>query len=190
MDLQFLTFPKLSLTIFTTDSLIYHITIPNFYDYIDRDLHKFDTSDFPPHNIYGIPLANKKVLGLMKDECNGKIMTEFIGLRSKSYAYKIFEEKSEKKKAKGVKSSTLRKITFEDYKQCLFEFKNLEKYQNLIQSKKQEVYTIKQQKVALSWHDDKRMFLLGTTDTLPWGYKNRTCEPMEVDERDEKCIKN
>ena len=82
--------------------LIYQITVPNVYDYIKRDLHKFDTSDYSPNNIYRIPLVNKKILGLIKDECNGKMISEFVGLRSKLYAYKVLGEEREKKKAKGV----------------------------------------------------------------------------------------
>ena len=67
---------------------------------------------------------NKKVIGLMKDELGGKVMKEFISLRPKMYSYRV--GKTEPKKCKGIKKCVVKKIiTFDDYKNCLFEGRNL-----------------------------------------------------------------
>ena len=44
-----------------------------------------------------------KVIGLMKDELGGKIMTKLVGLRAKTYSY-LIDGCREDKKAKGTKS--------------------------------------------------------------------------------------
>ena len=46
---------------------------------------------------------NKKIIGLVKGELGGKIMTKFVGLRAKNYSY-LTDDGSEEKKAKGRKS--------------------------------------------------------------------------------------
>ena len=95
----------------------------------------------------------------MKDENNGKIMTEFVGLRSNLYSFKVQGNKEVKRKAKGVKGPILKTIAFDDYKQSLFFYQNLVKSQFMIRTKKHQVHTIQQNKVVLSWQDDKRMLL-------------------------------
>ena len=145
------TFGKKAKLMYTdTDSLSYRFNVPDIYDYIKCDLTTFDTCDYLSDNIYEILLVNKKVLGLMKDENNGIIMTELVGLRAKLYACKILDEDKDKKHAKGIRGSALRIINFDDYKQCLFERKNLFKDQHLIQSRKHEVHTVLHRKLSLS----------------------------------------
>lgn len=152
-----------------TDSLIYNFLDKDIYELIKKYIHKFDTSNYEENNIYNIPLENKKKIGLMKDECGGSIISEFVGLRAKLYAYKMLNNSS-KKKAKGVVEPTLRNITFEDYRYCLFEHIPVRGDQHIIQSKNHDIYTVKQNKLILSHNDDKRMiYPPPTTSTMPWG---------------------
>ena len=61
----------------------------------------------------------KEIIGLMKDELGGKIMTKFVGLRAKTYSY-LIDDGSEDKKAKGTKMCVIkRKLKFQNYKNCL-----------------------------------------------------------------------
>ena len=60
-----------------------------------------------------------KVIGLMKDELGGQIMTKFVGLGAKTYSY-VIDGDSKDKKAKGTKKCVKkRKLKFESYKNCL-----------------------------------------------------------------------
>ena len=64
---------------------------------------KFDTSNFE----IGRPLPkgkNKKVIGLMKDELDGQIMKEFVGLRAITHSYLKENNDEDIKKKKTQKS--------------------------------------------------------------------------------------
>lgn len=153
-----------------TDSLIYNFLNFNIYEVMKKDINKFDTSDYPEDNIFKMPRVNKKIIGLMKDELNGQIMTHFVGLRSKMYSYKILN-KMEGKRAKGVSGAVMKSINFNDYKNCLFNNSTITREQSNITSIHHEVFTMKRDKLTLSPHDDKRVVNYLFTDTFPWGYK-------------------
>lgn len=157
-----------------TDSFIYTICCDDFYNDMKADIHKYDTSDYADKNAYKMPQVNKKVPGLMKDENNGKCMTEFVGLRAKMYSIRV-DNKDAIKKAKGVKKYVLnKKICFDDYLRCIRNNCTITETQNTIRSKNHTVFTIEQSKIALSPLDDKRKILSNGIDTLPYGHFSLT----------------
>ena len=88
------------------DSFVINIKTKDFYKDINTDVERwFDTSNYDKKDERPLPLGkNEKVMGKFKDELGGKIMTEFIALRAKTYAY-LMEDGSKHKKAKGTKNA-------------------------------------------------------------------------------------
>ena len=80
-----------------TDSFIMNIKTEDFDKDIANDVEKrSDPSNYEVNR----PLSmgkNKKVIGLMKDELGGKIITEFVTLRTKTYSYLTDDCKEDKK---------------------------------------------------------------------------------------------
>ena len=163
---------KAKLLFTDTDSLMYEIETEDFYKDISGDVKdRFDTSDYPENHPSGIPTGiNKKVLGMMKDEAAGKIIKEFVGLRSKLYSF-VMDDGEETKKCKGIKKQVVESsIRHEHYKTCLTTGKELLRKQNILRSYNHEVYTEEVNKIALSAQDDKRYILKDGIHTLAWGH--------------------
>ena len=133
-----------------TDSFIMHIKTEDFYKDIANDVEKrFDTSNLEGNR--PLPTGkNKKVIGLMKDELGGKIMTEFVDLRPKTYSF-LMDDGWNDKKAKGTENCvTKRRLKFTDYKVCLLNNEIILKSQQLFKSERHCVYTEEINKIALS----------------------------------------
>ena len=85
-----------------TVSFIVHVKTEDIYKDITEDVEtRFDTSNFKLDR----PLSkgkNERVIGLMKDELDGQLMKEFVGLRAKTYSY-LKNDNDKDKKAKGTK---------------------------------------------------------------------------------------
>ena len=158
-----------------TDSFMMNIKTEDFYKDIYNDVEKrFDTSNYEVDR----PLTtgkNKKVIGLMKDELGGKIITEFVTVRPKTYSY-LTDDCKEDKKAKGTKKCVIKRmIKFNDYKNCLLKDEVVLKSQQRFISKKHDVYTENINKIALSNNDDKRIVSSDKITNYPYRYKGKKC---------------
>ena len=140
---------------------------------IANDVEKrFDTSNYEVDR--PLPTGkDKKVIGLMKHELGGKIITESLTLRPKTYSY-LTDDGKEDKKVKGTKKCVIKRvIKSDDYKNCLLKDKVLLKSQQRFISKKHDVYTEDINKVALSNNDDKRIVLSDKITSYPYAYKGK-----------------
>ena len=153
-----------------TDSFIMNIKTNDFYEDIASDVeNRFDISNYEVNRT--LPTGkNKKVIGLMKDKLGGKIITEFVTLRPKTYSF-LTDDGKEDKKAKGTKKCITKKmIKFNGYKKCLLNGEIILKAQQRFISNKHDVYTENVNKIALSKDDDKRIVSPDKISSYPYGY--------------------
>ena len=86
-----------------TDSFIIHIKAKDAYKDIADVEKRFDTSNYEVNSNRPLPTSkNEKVIGLIKAELRGDILTEFVAHRPKTYSYLINDGNSDKK-SKGTK---------------------------------------------------------------------------------------
>ena len=162
---------KVNLCYRDMDSFIMNIKTNDFYEDFASDLeNRFYASNYEVNR--PLPTGkNKKVIGLMKDELGGKIITEFVTLRPKTYSF-LTDDGKEDKKAKGTKKCAIKKmIKFNDYKECLLDDEVIFKSQQRFISIKHDVYTENINKIALSNNDDKRIVSSNKITSYPYGYK-------------------
>ena len=161
---------KARLCYMDTDSFVVNIKTKDFYKDISQDVNKrFDNLNYTFDK--SLPTGiNKKVIGLMKDELGGDIITEFVALRPKAYSY-ITNDFIEMKKAKGTKKCVVNKmLRFNDHKKCLFDNGKVLKSQQRFKSENHEVYTENINKITLCCDDDKRIVTSDRITSSPYGY--------------------
>jgi len=113
---------------------------------------------------------NKKVIGKMKDECAKTFIRETCAIRSKVYATSCEDEEENKKKDKGIKYSCVKnEITYDDYKNCVFDNTTKKVDMNLIRSYNHVIYSESVNKLALCGINDKR-YLIDSINSYAYGH--------------------
>ena len=152
-----------------TDSLLLEIQTEDVYKDMSASAGFYDTSDYPKdHPQYSED--NKKVVGKMKDECAGRLIAEYVGLRPKMYS--ILEvDGGNIKKAKGVKKSVVKKnITHGQYKEALFGRKTYRHGMDVLRSEHHIIFGQHLNKISLSPFDSKRWIAKDGVETLAYGH--------------------
>ena len=173
-------FPNIELAFTDTDSLLYLVTDSrDVYDVMFENSEWFDFSEYPKdHLCYN--LANKKVIGLFKDELHSLPLEEFIGLRPKCYSLRFRGKVKDneivnmnpvnKKAAKGTKYAVQEHLNHGHYRAALFDWKKIYCRQNGILSRHHSLGTYTQCKLSLTCFDTKRYIMDDGIHTLAHGH--------------------
>ena len=163
-------YPQSKLHYTDTDSLIYSIETNDNIEEVFKGVKTspFDNSDYPKDHPYYCD-DNKKIIGYFKSETSGKIMSEVICLRPKSYTCIINKGKTIKKN-KGTQKCVVKDILKpSDFKNCLETGEKLQTTQRGFRHDKHRIYSVETKKESLSAFDSKR-FWINNIESLPFGH--------------------
>ena len=149
-----------------TDSLTYKIKSDDVYEELFKHKHCLTLVTFQKIQSF-FDESNKKVIGEMKDVSEGKIIDDFVGLKSKMHFMKNIDGK-ETDTAKGVSVAT----EFKRFKNTLFNKKIMRHKMRRIQAKKHKLGTYEINKISLSCFDDKRSVSKYGIHTLAYLHKD------------------
>ena len=164
---------KVKLLYTDTDSLILNIETEDIYDDMKDMKQYYDVSKYPKnHEIFkGLTdqqidewNMNSGVIGLFKDELDGRIMNSFIGLKPKMYSviYDHNGKEMHKSTAKGVPKHIKEKITHQDFINTIenkVSIKDMKREFKSLRSKNHQINTVNIEKITLTTLDDKRYYL-------------------------------
>ena len=187
---------KIQLIYTDTDSFVIEVETEDIYKDMFENKDLYDFFEYPTdHRNYNI--ENKKVLGKLKDELNGKIITEFVADKPKMYSYEYIDNYKDmlkncesdeyelikykmrsneyidnyailnKNKHKGIKISV--DLKHGEYKRALYKEELIYKEFYNLQLNKQKIHLDKIDKIALNPFDSKRHWI-DNINSVPYGY--------------------
>ena len=163
---------------------MYQIEADDVYEEFWEHKDKFDFSNYSKDSKYYDP-TNKKVLFKFKDKAAGKIITEFVGLRSKMYSYKKIDGKSSQR-AKGiVKSAIAKNLSYDKFKEVLFGKLEERTLMNILRSVNHEIKACQINKKSLSCFDHKRYLLEDGISSYAYGHKNIKIDRLQKNSKSE-----
>jgi hypothetical protein len=138
-----------------TDSFVYEIEHDDIYEWQRENASKwFDLSDSLRPDLQSN--ENKKKLGFFKDDINSQILTEWLSLNPKCYAFRYQSLKHDKaileqKKAKGVSHVIVKKtLPFKVYKNTLDTNETVRREITIIRSFNRELHSTSTAKDCLT----------------------------------------
>ena len=106
----------------------------------------------------------------MEDEFKGKIISEFVALKSKMYSL-IAVDDEEIEKTKGANKNVVKKIRHKEFPYVSFNKKMRRNDMKRIQSKLHRTGTFYVCKISFSFFDDKRYILYDGVNSLAYFHK-------------------
>jgi len=145
-----------------TDGVLLKFVCDNLFEEYKK-LALVETSNFPKNHPY-YSTKNKKQMGFLEDEANGKLVHMFIGLTNKTYMIS-YSDNSLKVRSKGIPKKL--DLRAKDYIQCLIT--NDKKYLKFfrIDRRRLDLKTLLVNKLSLSTLNEKRVYKNGIETYAP-----------------------
>ena len=98
----------------------------------------------------------------------GEVIHEVLAMKPKLYVIKIAS--GEIKRAKGIQRQAVKKLSFDDYKRCLFEEDTHIVTTRRLASSNHDIFLYENKKIAITPLEDKRYLLNDGINSLAYGH--------------------